>query len=118
MSALLGWILQSRLACSLLAVAVVLGGLLLWHKIDKSSAIRRAVVGYVAKVELASARAELDELKRRRAVSDKARRQLQSEIEKATADAEAAAEELEHYVSTVEDSCVVGSGLADRLRNR
>ena len=112
------WILQSRTARTVLTIAAVLGGLFIWHKVDKTSAVRRAVVEYVAKVELTAARVQLEELKRRQDVTDGARRFLQTEIEKANAEAEAAAQELEHYVSTVEDSCIVQPGLIDRLRNR
>ncbi|POF29588.1 hypothetical protein [Roseibium marinum] len=113
-----GALLRSRAACSVLAVAAVLGGFFVWHKVDRSGAVRRAVVEYVAKVELASSRAELEELKRRHAVAAGAAMRLQTEIEKAFAEAEAAEQELEHYVSTVEDSCVVEPGLVERLRNR
>jgi hypothetical protein len=115
---MIGLILQSRTACSLLAVTAVLGGLFVWHVLDRSSAMRRAVAEYVARAELTSLRVELDELKRRKSVSDGAKRQLQTEIEMAHAQAEAAVEELEHYVSTVEDTCVVRADVAERLRDR
>jgi hypothetical protein len=118
MIGVLGFILRSRVACSVIAIAAVLGGLFVWHWVDKSSAVRRAVVEYVAKAELTSARVQLEELKRRKVVSDQANRRIQSEIEQATAEAEAVAQELEHYVSTVEDSCVLQPDLIDRLRNR
>ncbi|MHA7777420.1 hypothetical protein [Roseibium sp. M-1] len=112
------WILQSRTACSALAIAAVLGGLFVWHWADKSSAVRRAVVEYVADTELTAARVQLEELKRRKVVTDRANRRFLSLIDQANAEAEAAAQELEHYVSTVEDGCTVQPGLIDRLRNR
>ena len=59
----IAWILQSRAACAALAIAAVLGGFFVWHKVDKSSAVRRAVVEYVADAELTAARVQLDELK-------------------------------------------------------
>lgn len=114
----LAWFLKSRAACSALAVAAVLGGFFIWHKVDKSSAVRRAVAEYVADAELTAARVQLEELKRRKVVTDRANRRFLSLIEQANAEAEAATQELEHYVSTVEDSCVVQPGLVDRLRNR
>ncbi|WP_298963824.1 hypothetical protein [uncultured Roseibium sp.] len=115
---LVAWILQSRTACSALAIAAVLGGIFIWHLVDKSSAVRKAVVEYVADVELTEARARLAELKRRKVVTDRANRRFLSLIEQANAEAEAASQELEHYVSTVEDSCIVQPGLFERLRNR
>jgi len=114
----LTWTLQSRAACSALAIAAVLGGIFIWHQVDKGSAVHRAVAEYVAETELTAARVQLAELQRRRAVADGARRRLQTEIDKATAEAQAAAEDLEHYVSTVEDGCTVQPGLIERLRNR
>ncbi|WP_133192654.1 hypothetical protein [Labrenzia sp. 011] len=80
--------------------------------------MKAAREGYVKQVELIAAQKQLKELERRQVVADAARRHLQTEIEKANAEAEAAEQELEHYVSTVEDSCVVEPGLAERLRNR
>lgn len=118
MIGLLGAVLQSRVACSILAVLAFLGGLYAWHTFDKSSAVRKAVIDYVAQAELTSARVQLEEQRRRRAVADKANRHLQTEIDQANADAAAAAEELEHYVSQVDDSCIVQPDLSDRLRAR
>jgi septal ring factor EnvC (AmiA/AmiB activator) len=111
-------LLRSRTSCALLALAAVLSGFLVWHTIDRSSAVRRAVTEYVANAELTAIRMELSELKRRNMVSDTAKRQLQTEIDKANAQAEAAVEELEHYVSAVEDNCVVHPDLVERLRDR
>ncbi|MBD1544888.1 hypothetical protein [Roseibium aggregatum] len=89
-----------------------------WHKIDKTSAVRRAVAGYVADVELSAKNAELAELKRRSAVFVSANKNLLSQVAAANADAEAANQELEHYVSTVDDDCAVDGALLERLRNR
>jgi len=111
-------VLRSRAVRSLLLLAAALGGFFVWHALDKSTAVHRAVVEYVAQSELTSLRVELNELKRRKDVSDHAKRQLLSEIEKANAEAEAAVEELEQYVSTVETTCVVHPDLVKRLRDR
>ncbi|WP_299812457.1 hypothetical protein [uncultured Roseibium sp.] len=118
MIGLLGTIFQSRAACSVLAVAAAIGGLFVWHTVDKSSAVRRAVAEYVADMELTAAKAQLDELQRRETVADQARHRLQSEIDLAQAEALAATQELETYVSSVGDGCTVQSDLLDRLRNR
>lgn len=115
---MIGLVLRSRAACSLLVLAAVLGGFFVWHKVDRTSAVHRAVAEYVARSELTAIRVELDELKRRKVVSDSAKRELQTEIEMANALAEAAVEELEQYVSTVETNCVVDADLVKRLRDR
>ncbi|WP_421983329.1 hypothetical protein [Roseibium sp.] len=110
--------LKSRTVVAVISVAAVLGGLLVWHKVDKSSAVRRAVVEYVAKVELTSARVQMEELKRRKLVAERVSRQFRTLIEQANADAEAATKELEKYASTVGADCVVQPDLIERLRNR
>lgn len=99
-------------------VALICLALFAWHKIDKTSAMRRAVAGYVADVEIAAKNAELAELKRRSAVFASANRNLLSQVAKASAEAEAANLELEQYVSTVDDDCAVDGALLERLRNR
>jgi F0F1-type ATP synthase membrane subunit b/b' len=112
------WMLQSRTACAALAIAAVLGGFFVWHKVDKSSEVRRAVVEYVADAELTAARVQLEELKRRKVVTERANRRFLSLIDQANAEAEAAAQELEHYVSTVGDGCILQPYLFERLRNQ
>jgi len=118
MIGLVGLVLQSRTACSAIAIAAVLGGFFVWHQVDKSSAVRKAVSEFVADAELTAARVQLEELKRRQAITDGARRRLQSEIDRANAQAEAAAQELEHYVSTVGDGCTLQPDLFERLHNQ
>jgi len=115
---MIAMLLKSRAVCSVLSVAAVSGGLFVWHTLDKSSAVRRAVAEHVAAIELSALRVQLNELNRRQAVADMAKKRLKVEIEKATARAEAASEELEHYVSTVEDTCIVDPDLHGRLHNR
>ncbi|WP_428687391.1 hypothetical protein [Roseibium sp.] len=111
-------ILNTPAGVILAALCAVSLAVFVWHKVDKSSAVRHAVAEYVADVELRAVRARLDELRRRKAVSDGANHNLQIEVNKVNAEAEASAQELERYVSTVEDGCVVQPGLLDRLRSR
>lgn len=111
---LLGRLLTSRAAIPVLIATVLFS----WHEVDKTSAVRRAVAGYVADVELAAKNAELAELKRRSAVFASANKSLLDQVARANADADAANQELEHYVSTVADDCAVDGALLERLRNR
>lgn len=111
-------IIASRVGILVVAFGAAAIALLLWHHFDKSSAVRKAVNEFVAHAELVSLRVEKEELRRRRAVTDRANRRFSAEIQQAYADAEAAAEELADYVSTVADSCVVDADLLKRLRNR
>lgn len=115
------WILKVlfRLLTSRAGIVIMIAAALFtWHKLDKSSAVRRAVTSYVADVELAAKNAELAELKRRSAVFASANRNLLDQVARANADADAANQELEHYVSTVADDCAVDGTLLERLRNR
>lgn len=108
-----------KLASSRAGIVCLIGlALFTWHQVDRSSAVRRAVAEYVADVELATARAERDELKRRRAAINTANRYLQTEIALAEAAALTANEELAHYETTVADVCRVDGALLERLRNR
>jgi len=107
-----------RLLVYAAVAAAVLGALFVWHKIDKARAVSAAVQDKVDQFELTSLQVQLEEMKRRKAVADSANRDLQTRIEQADADAEAAAEELADYVSTVSDSCVVDADLFERLHNR
>ena len=118
MIGVVAWVMKSRTACCALAIAAVLGGFFVWHNVDKSSAVRQAVVEYVAKAELTATRVQLEELKRRNIVVAQANQRFVSLIETANAEALVAAQELERYVSTVEVGCVVQPDLVGRLRNR
>ncbi|WP_299817487.1 hypothetical protein [uncultured Roseibium sp.] len=115
---MLGAVLRNRTLKTLMILAAVSGGFFVWHKIDRANAVKAAREGYVRHVELVAAQKQLELLEHRQAIADTARRHLHTEIEKALAEAEAAEQELEHYVSTVEDNCVVKPDLAERLRNR
>ena len=116
--ALVKAVLGSRTGCAALAIISLLAGLFIWHHLDRSSAVRAAVVGYVAKVELETAQAELTEIRRRRAAFQAANHLLNSRIEQAELQAQEAALELEHYESTVGEACRVDRSVLERLRNR
>jgi hypothetical protein len=108
-----------RIVTSRAGILVMAGlAVFTWHKLDRGSAVRQAVSGNVAKVELEALRAERDELRRRQAANRLANRDLQSKILDAEAEADAAARELEHYESTFDDTCRVDNPLIERLHNR
>jgi chromosome segregation ATPase len=113
------WGLVWRIVTSRAGIVVLIGlALFTWHTFDKGSAVRRAVSGYVAKVELETLRAELDELRRRRAAVRLANQDLQTKVQEAEAEADAAVQELERYETTVHESCLVDGSHLKRLRNR
>lgn len=98
-------------------LVLVIGlALFTWHKIDKSSAIREAVVGYVADVELEAA-AEAEKVLRQRAArleeANSALRAQREQDEKELADAQ---EALLTYVESTPSGCAVSRDLLDRLR--
>lgn len=83
---------------SVISTLVILAALLFgWHKIDKSSAVRSAVANYVADVELATARARIDEADRRVRIAEDATSRLQERIQVAEGEAIRAARAVERY---------------------
>ncbi len=111
-----GW----RLLTSRVGLAVILcAGLWAWHVFDKSRAITNARDGYVARVELAAAQAELSELRRRAAVADDANRVLQEKVQVSEGEALRFAAELEAYENETEinPDGVVSDDLLRRLRS-
>jgi len=116
--AIFSTLMSTPIVRNLLVVAGALFGLFLWHAADKARAVRTSREGMVARAELTAARTQLEELRRRQAVTDVARERLQIQIEEANAEAEAVAEELKHYVSTLDDGCVVRPDLFERLHGR
>ncbi|MEP2706521.1 MAG: hypothetical protein ABJQ71_05965 [Roseibium sp.] len=112
----LSLILGSRTGANLIAVTVVGGGLFLWHKIDKSSAVRHAVAGYIADVELAAVNAELALLKKANAALNEANEQHEADLALAETLRTEQALELDAYVSTVD--AFVDADLLGRLPNR
>lgn len=100
---------------TLMIVGVVLFG---WHKIDKTSAVRQAVAGYVADVELATAQAQIAEANRRAVVAGEARERLEERVQVARGEVQRLAVEIEQYEAEndLPSSCRVEPDLFDRLR--
>ena len=100
-------------------IVIICAGLWLWHTLDKSSAVRRAVIGYVAHTELETARAEAAEFKRRAKVFEAAKQALEIQLADA-GEAKAAAEKrIADYERTtpVAGDGRVSADLYLRLRN-
>lgn len=100
---------------TLVIVGVILFG---WHKFDKGSAVRRAVTEYVADVELATMRAQIDEANRRSAVTEEARERLEERLQVLEGTADRQGREIERYEveNEVNDMCVVDGRVLERLR--
>ncbi|MEP3429452.1 MAG: hypothetical protein ABJN98_12275 [Roseibium sp.] len=113
---ILSWMLGSSTGAILIAASVLAGGLFLWHKIDKSSAVRSAVIGFVAKVELSAAEEELKAVKLRNVALTYANNSFSRRMSAAEALQSDQAQELETYVSTVDG--IVDRSLLERLPNR
>lgn len=113
--AILARILGSRVG----VVVILVLALFAWHKIDKTSAVRRAVVTYVAGVELSAAEAENEELARRAQISYIARQRLIADLGEITISAERTQRELEAYAKSnpVNANCVVDDSLLEWLRS-
>lgn len=69
-----------------------------WHKFDKSSAVREAVVRYVASVELEAAEAETKAIQRRLVLAEAANTSLRDRALEAEQEMEDAQRALETYL--------------------
>lgn len=109
---------RNKTTSAITAVVVVAIALFAWHKIDKNSAIRAAVMEYVADVELTAARAQIAEANRRAAIAAAATSQLQERVQVAEGEAIRIAREIEQYEAENEipTSGRVDGGIFDRLR--
>ncbi|MDF3413300.1 hypothetical protein HKX54_02430 [Sulfitobacter sp. M57] len=114
---IVGTMFKNRFTSGLSAVAI-LGVLLFgWHTLDKTSAVRSAVVGYVAKAELSAAQAELQEIKRQQAAADAAAKQFARRIVEVEADMAAREQEIVDYeTQNPNRGGVVGRNIFGRLR--
>jgi len=99
-------------------VVMVFAALLAWHKLDKSSAAREAVVEYVADVELAAAEAERENLQDRLERAREANDALQARITESEKEASDAEAEIRRYIKATDapDGCRADPGLLERLR--
>ena len=102
------------------ALVFVAGALFVWHKVDKGSAVRKAVNQYVARVELKTAQAQIDEANRRREVAETANARLQERVQVAIGEAARVAQEIERYEAEndIPISCRVEPNLFERLRGK
>jgi putative IMPACT (imprinted ancient) family translation regulator len=119
MSGLFGRVLfRNKTTSALTAVAVILIALFGWHKVDKSSAVRRAVMEYVADVELTAARAQIAEANRRAAIAQEATDRLDEKVQAAEGEAMRFEAEIEAYEreTTISPDGLVSDDLFDRLR--
>jgi putative IMPACT (imprinted ancient) family translation regulator len=109
---------RNRTTSAITAVVVIGLALFGWHKLDKSSAVRAAVMEYVADVELTAARAQIAEANRRAAIADEAAQRLDEKVQAAEGEAMRFEAEIEAYEqqTTVSPDGRVSDDLFDRLR--
>jgi hypothetical protein len=111
-----------RLATSRLGLIVILClALFTWHKIDKGSAVRDAVVRYVARVELQAAETEAQALRGRIERLETANAALRGSIavaQQEARDAEAARLDYLGRTPAPPADCTVSPDLLDLLRGR
>lgn len=100
-------------------VLVIAAALFAWHKIDKGSAVREAVVGYVADVELRAAETHAEILQARIARLEAANAALGAsleEVQQEARDAEAARLDYLERTPAPPADCTVSRDLLDLLR--
>lgn len=109
-----------KFATSRLGIAmIVVGGLFAWHQLDKTSAVRKAVIGYVADVELAAAEAEAAALQEARAKLAAANRKFAERADRAEEEAADAERRFQDYVATspLPPGCSVPPDFLDLLQS-
>lgn len=77
------FLFRNRTTSVISALVIVALALFTWHKLDKRSAVREAVMEYVAQTELSAARAQIAEANRRAEIAETQAAQL-SEREQVT----------------------------------
>lgn len=99
-------------------IVLIVSALWTWHTLDKGSAVREAVVGYVADVELAAAEAKAETLQGLLDGMTEANAMLARQTEKAQKEAADAVADREEYLgqTSVPAGCVVGDDLLGILR--
>ena len=109
---------RNRTTSAITAVVIIMLVLFGWHKLDKSSAVRAAVMKYVADVELTAARAQIAEANRRARIATEANTRLDEKMQAAQGDALRYEAEIEAYEqqTTVSADGRVSDDLFDRLR--
>jgi hypothetical protein len=99
-------------------VVIIVAALFTWHKIDKGSAVRKAIIGYVADVELSAERAENERLASILARERSANTKLQQQIDAAETTAASARERIRNYEEENPSpvGCRADAAFIERLR--
>jgi glucose-6-phosphate-specific signal transduction histidine kinase len=95
---------------------LVFAALFSWHKLDKHSAVRKAVVSYVADVELGAANARVRELQAQLKRTAAANMQLAERIEQSEQGGRDAIIDSALGALPKIDGCVITDDLIDLLR--
>ena len=117
---LVGMLFANRVTTGITCALMLIGAAFAWHKLDKSSAVRQAVIGYVAQAELDAATAQINEANRRALVAEEAADRLLVRVRDAEAASLQHEQEIESYVSQnkIHPSCVAGDTVFDFLRGK
>lgn len=109
---------RNRTTTAISALLIVLGLLFAWHQIDKRSAVRQAVLEYVADTEIKVLQAQIEEANRRAAIASEAQDRLEQRLQVAESKARRIALEIKQYEAEneINPDGVVDSGLLLRLR--
>ena len=108
-------------------VVLVILAAFIWHKYDKSSAVKKAVVEYIADVELEAVRTQLaveqqilKEVRRRELVAVQALDTLEKEFETQQESALLLKKEIEDYRATISPDNIIpiDSDIFNSLRNK
>jgi hypothetical protein len=117
---LAGMMFANRVTTGITCALMLIGAAFAWHKLDKSSALRQAVVGYVAQAELDAATAQINEANRRAQIAEEAADRLLVRVRDAEAASLQHQQEIDSYVSQndIPSRCVASDPIFDLLRGK
>lgn len=117
---LAGMLFANRVTTGITCALILTDAAFAWHKLDKNSAIRQALVGYVAQAELDAATAQINEANRRAQIAEEAADLLLARVRDAEAASLQHEQEIDSYVlqNKIHPSCVAGDTVFDLLRGK
>ncbi len=112
------FLFRNRTTSVISAFIIAALALFTWHQIDKRSAVRQAVIEYVADTEIKVLQDQIKEANRRAAIASEAQARLEERLQVAEGEARRIAREIEQYEAEneINPDSVVDSGLLLRLR--
>ena len=114
------YLFRNRTTSVVSAFVIAALALFTWHQFDKQSAVRQAVIEYVADTEIKVLQAQIDEANHRAEVAEDASAALSKRLSALEAEAAQHQQEIEEYAASLEDvpACRPDDDFLDGLLTR